>query len=43
MAFMFETRTVIQPTRAALESAQLQSEYFRCWEGLKKNFDPSRR
>ena len=43
MAFMFETRAVIQPTRAALESAQLQSEYFRCWEGLKKNFDPSRR
>jgi homogentisate 1,2-dioxygenase len=43
MAFMFETRAVIQPTRAALESAQLQREYFRCWEGLKKNFDPSRR
>ena len=42
MAFMFETRAVIQPTRAALESAQLQSEYFRCWQGLRKNFDPSR-
>jgi homogentisate 1,2-dioxygenase len=42
MAFMFETRAVIQPTRAALESAQLQGEYFRCWQGLAKNFDPSR-
>ena len=38
MAFMFETRAVIRPTRFALESAQLQHEYFRCWEGLAKNF-----
>jgi homogentisate 1,2-dioxygenase len=38
MAFMFETRYVIRPTRAALESAQLQAEYFRCWQGLKKHF-----
>jgi homogentisate 1,2-dioxygenase len=38
MAFMFETRHVIRPTRAALESAQLQPEYFRCWHGLRKNF-----
>ena len=42
MAFMFETRTVIHPTRFALESAQLQSEYFQCWQGLAKHFDPSR-
>ncbi|MBP2316303.1 homogentisate 1,2-dioxygenase [Azospirillum soli] len=42
MAFMFETRAVIQPTRYALETAQLQHEYFRCWQGLKKNFDPNR-
>ncbi len=38
MAFMFETRVVIRPTRFALESAQLQSEYFRCWQGLPKRF-----
>ncbi|TMH30776.1 MAG: homogentisate 1,2-dioxygenase [Betaproteobacteria bacterium] len=43
MAFMFETRHVIRPTRFALESAQLQSEYYRCWEGLRKHFDPGRR
>jgi homogentisate 1,2-dioxygenase len=40
MAFMFETRIVIRPTRFALESAQLQSEYFRCWQGLRKQFNP---
>ena len=43
MAFMFETRAVIRPTKFALESAQLQHEYFRCWEGLSKNFTPDQR
>jgi homogentisate 1,2-dioxygenase len=43
MAFMFETRTVIRPTRFAMETAQLQADYFRCWQGLKKHFDPDRR
>jgi len=43
MAFMFETRTVIRPTRFALETAQLQARYFECWQGLPKNFDPQRR
>ena len=42
MAFMFETRHVIRPTRFALESPQLQADYFQCWQGLKHNFDPSR-
>ncbi|MET0509929.1 MAG: homogentisate 1,2-dioxygenase [Burkholderiaceae bacterium] len=40
MAFMFETRWVWHPTRQALESAELQHEYYRCWQGLKKHFDP---
>lgn len=40
MAIMFETPTVIHPTRFALESSQLQHEYYRCWQGLKKHFDP---
>jgi homogentisate 1,2-dioxygenase len=43
MAFMVETRNVIRPTRFALESVQLQGEYFRCWEGLPKQFDPRSR
>ena len=42
MAFMLETRLAILPTRAALESAQLQPEYYRCWQGLRKHFDPTR-
>jgi len=40
MAFMFETRCVIRPTRQALETSQLQAEYFECWQGLKKKFAP---
>jgi homogentisate 1,2-dioxygenase len=43
MAFMFETRNAIRPTRFALESAQLQHEYYRCWQDLPKAFDPTRR
>ncbi len=42
MAFMFETRTVIRPTRQALQSPELQQNYFECWRGIKKHFDPSR-
>jgi homogentisate 1,2-dioxygenase len=38
MAFMFETRAVIHPTRHALESPQLQRDYHQCWQGLKKHF-----
>lgn len=41
LAFMFETRLVWQPTAYALDSAELQDDYYRCWQGLKKNFDPS--
>jgi homogentisate 1,2-dioxygenase len=40
MAFMFESRHVIHPTRYALESPQRQRDYFECWQGLKKHFDP---
>ncbi len=43
MAFMFETRYVWRPTRYALESGELQDDYYRCWQGLEKNFDPAKR
>jgi homogentisate 1,2-dioxygenase len=43
MAFMFETRHIIHPTRQALDSPQRQRDYFRCWQGLTKHFDPARR
>ena len=42
MAFMFETRLVIRPTRQALESAQLQRDYHECWQGLRRQFSQKR-
>jgi len=43
MAFMFETRRFIRPTRQALESGLLQKDYASCWQGLQKRFDPRNR
>ncbi|MGH8225338.1 MAG: homogentisate 1,2-dioxygenase [Gammaproteobacteria bacterium] len=43
MAFMFETRRVIHPTRQALEAQELQTDYHQCWHGIEKHFDPGRR
>ena len=40
MAFMFETRHIIRPTRHALESPTLQRDYQQCWAGIQKNFNP---
>lgn len=42
MAFMFETRTVISPTRQALDAVHRQRDYQECWAGLRKNFVPPR-
>jgi homogentisate 1,2-dioxygenase len=42
MAFMFETRLVWRPTAHAIQSAELQHEYYRCWQGLVKHFNPSK-
>ncbi len=40
LAFMFETRFICRPTKYAMDNAQLQHDYFECWQGLKKNFKP---
>ena len=40
LAFMFETRLVIQPTRFAMETPALQRDYWKCWQGVKKHFKP---
>lgn len=40
MAFMFETGQVLRPTRHAMASAELQSDYDACWAGLNKTFNP---
>ena len=38
LAFMFESRYVIRPTKFAMDCAELQHEYSEVWQGLKKNF-----
>ena len=38
MAFMFETRSVLRPTRTAMDAAHRQRDYQACWAGLRKNF-----
>ncbi len=38
MAFMFESRYPLQPTRHALECGALQADYRDCWQALPKNF-----
>jgi homogentisate 1,2-dioxygenase len=38
MAFMFESRYIIRPTPFAMETSELQREYFEVWQKLKKNF-----
>jgi homogentisate 1,2-dioxygenase len=43
MAFMFETRTLIRPTRFAIEAPQLQRDYAQCWQGLRSHFDEKSR
>ncbi|MBK8465634.1 MAG: homogentisate 1,2-dioxygenase [Chloracidobacterium sp.] len=40
MAFMFESRYIIRPTRFAMECPQLQKTYHEVWGGLRKNFKP---
>ena len=38
MAFMFETRLPIRPTRHALDAQHRQRGYVDCWSDLKKHF-----
>ena len=38
LAFMFETRLAVRPTRYALEEKILQHEYYECWQGLKRHY-----
>ena len=41
LAFMLETRFVCRPTRFALETAELQHEYYTCWQNLQRGFPRS--
>ena len=42
MAFMFESRFPQRVTEYAATAPFLQPDYFNCWTGLKKHFDPTR-
>ncbi|MDZ4746835.1 MAG: homogentisate 1,2-dioxygenase [bacterium] len=38
LAFMFETRFVCRPTQWAMACAELQNDYWECWQGLTPEF-----
>ncbi|HEY4373733.1 MAG TPA: homogentisate 1,2-dioxygenase [Burkholderiales bacterium] len=40
LAFMFETCFVCRPTRFALDTPALQSDYDACWDGFARHFQP---
>ncbi len=42
LAFMLESRYVIEPTRFALDTELRQPDYQRCWNGLTKHFNGER-
>ncbi len=39
LAFMFETRFVVKVTQHALATAELQHEYYECWQDIPKRFN----
>jgi homogentisate 1,2-dioxygenase len=41
LAFMFETRFPQRVTTYAAAAPHLQPDYWQCWDGLEKRFDPS--
>lgn len=41
MAFMFESSFSMAVTEWAEKSGKLEREYHKCWQDLKKNFDPT--
>ncbi len=43
LAFMFESRYAMQPTRWAWEHPGRQRDYLACWQGFARHFDPGRR
>ncbi len=38
MAFMFESRLLLHPTKQAMDAKTLQGDYAACWQGLKAHF-----
>ena len=42
MAFMLETRAVIRPVKQAMGLKELEGDYYECWQGIKKHFNPNK-
>lgn len=40
LAFMFESRYIFRPTRAALAQKTLQRDYFKAWQDIPRLFSP---
>ena len=38
LAFMFESRYILRPTKAALTAKSLQKDYYKVWSDIKKRF-----
>ena len=43
LAFMFETSYILKLTRFAREGEHVDRDYYKCWENLPNNFDPTNR
>lgn len=43
LAFMFETDATPSVTAAAMGLSTIDRDYYKCWMGLKRHFDPSSR
>ena len=41
MAFMFETRFMLNPTEYASEDCEIDASYPDCWDGLERKFQSS--
>ena len=41
LAFMFESRYIISPTKYALEGTERQPNYTDCWQTIEKQFSGS--
>ena len=39
MAFMFETAYMLKMTDFAMDKEFLDTDYYKCWQGLEKHFD----
>jgi len=42
LAFMFESTYMINPTDYALNDVEIDTDYYKCWIGIKKYFNPKK-